>query len=193
MASFDTSAFDLTPEEKHVATGEIKSLLVRATAVLARAKAHRSTPDFAEALALADEALRIALDPDACDQSAAPLATCHLYRGHALRGLRRYAGAREAYEAAAAAEPRTLTDGPAVAEAAVRQLQVQGREDMPEAPGPRGTSSSNSGNRGGLDLRGLSRFDTEAGGDAYRPTVTRPGPARRVTRVDPGEQKKGGT
>ncbi|KAI0869438.1 hypothetical protein GGS24DRAFT_512083 [Hypoxylon argillaceum] len=112
-----TDTFALTPTERHIILSETKSTLLLASSLLTRAQQTGSRHDYADAHDLVQEALVLLSDPDACDPALAPLATAYLYLGHAHAGLGRYGEAYEAYRRAARAEPRSLTDSPAVGEA----------------------------------------------------------------------------
>lgn len=98
-----SSGFDLSEDERSSVLEDISRLLSRARSILDRGL---QRPDrdrearYEECLSLVDRALSTASDPDACDPSVAPLATCHLYRGHTLVMLCRYADAWDAYDAA---------------------------------------------------------------------------------------------
>ncbi|TGJ88505.1 hypothetical protein E0Z10_g257 [Xylaria hypoxylon] len=125
--AFETTAFDLTAEEKHATLGEIRCLVLGTGALIARAKKYKSPHDYAEALSSINRALTLATDADACDPSLAPLATCYLYKGHILLGLKLEKDAHEAYAKAAATETREFTDATAPRDEAKRILRYWDR------------------------------------------------------------------
>ncbi|KAI1199177.1 hypothetical protein F5X97DRAFT_297025 [Nemania serpens] len=138
--SFSTKAFDLTAEDQHVMLGEIKSLLLLANAAILKAKQSGSWDDYDEAHRHLEEAFLYATDPNACDPSLAPLATCYLYKGHIHLGLGQCAAAYEAYEEAAASEAHALTDVPAARDAVKKAMEIRDRaEAEKEATGKTGT------------------------------------------------------
>jgi hypothetical protein len=189
--SFETQAFDLDPQERHAILSEIKSLLLRTASLLAHAQQHhhhhhpnhsqksKAPHDYAEALSVIDDALTLATDPDACDASLAPLATCHLYKGHVLLGLGRCAEAYDAYTLAAAAPPRALVDAPVARDAARRILALRGGGEKTGSPGGRrgaGVRGDEHGDGGRVGKKlGLAVLLA----DMALPVTLRPGPVRR--------------
>ncbi|KAI0418348.1 hypothetical protein F5X98DRAFT_386242 [Xylaria grammica] len=121
--AFQTKAFDLTDEEKHETLGEIRSYVLGTGALIARARRTDCPHLYSEALALINKAIMLATDPDACDPSLAPLATCYLYKGHILLALRYEEDAYDAYEKAANTETREFTDTATSQEQARRILE----------------------------------------------------------------------
>ncbi|KAI0531749.1 hypothetical protein GGR58DRAFT_216399 [Xylaria digitata] len=108
--AFETKAFDLTSDEKHAVLGEIRALVLGTGALIAQANKYKSAHNYAEALSTINRALMLATDPDACDPSLAPLATCYLYKGHILLAMQYDKEAYEAYEKAAVTETWNFTD-----------------------------------------------------------------------------------
>ncbi|KAI1340791.1 hypothetical protein F5Y15DRAFT_422665 [Xylariaceae sp. FL0016] len=99
MSILESAAFELTWDEKISMTQDVESLLDECHGLLASGKETRSLADYAEALRVVRDALMLASDSDACE--FAPLARCHLYKGHALLGLKKKPEARDAYREAA--------------------------------------------------------------------------------------------
>ncbi|KAI1128648.1 hypothetical protein F5Y10DRAFT_173207 [Nemania abortiva] len=125
-----SNAFSLTETEKHVVLGDVKTLILQTGAMITRAQQSESRHDFDEAYGRLKEAIQLASDPDACDVALAPLATCYLYEGHILIGLGRYKDAYRAYEKAARADTHSLTDVPAVKDAARRMLDLRDKAEI---------------------------------------------------------------
>ncbi|CAJ2506510.1 Uu.00g006400.m01.CDS01 [Anthostomella pinea] len=113
MALLNTSAFDLSMEEKLATREHIEELLLSCESLLASDRRQPSEADdagaddaeadyvkavYAEAYGLLREALLFARDPDAGE--FAPLARCQLYKGHILRALKKYPEAYDAYRLA---------------------------------------------------------------------------------------------
>ncbi|KAI3316953.1 hypothetical protein HD806DRAFT_551235 [Xylariaceae sp. AK1471] len=197
---FQTTVFDLTPSERHSILSDIKHLLLRTASLLARAQQHSSSSsssspsslhDYAEALSLINSALALATDPDACDSSLAPLATCNLYKGHVLLGLKRYAEAYDAYTLAATAHTRALVDAPVARDAARGMLELRGRMAGEKRMGcvyepPRKSLGSFRHGRGRADGEGGGRGDKMGKlglafllADMPLPVTLRPGPVKR--------------
>ncbi|KAI1505773.1 hypothetical protein F5X99DRAFT_367642 [Biscogniauxia marginata] len=108
MALLRTPVFELTRREKLLFRRDIELLLRQCERILANDRNKLSVVDYSEALRLVREALMLANDNDACE--SAPLARCNLYKGHILRGLRKYPEARDAYLAASKARTNDSLD-----------------------------------------------------------------------------------
>ncbi|KAI0508943.1 hypothetical protein F5B22DRAFT_658734 [Xylaria bambusicola] len=167
------TAFDLSPAEKHAVIGQIRSLVLGAGALIARAKKHRnpSPHDFIEALDLVNRALVLATDEDACDPSLAPLATCFLYKGHIHLALGNFQEAHAAYtEAASSSERRRFTDTETSRDEA-RRLLNNWDDTMKSAQRDSGYESE-AGGPG-------ERFVHTAGHGIVLSGTIRPGPGKR--------------
>ncbi|KAI1313226.1 hypothetical protein F5Y03DRAFT_390243 [Xylaria venustula] len=182
--AFQTKAFDLTTAEKHVALGQIRSLVLGAGALLARANNSLvpSSHDYGEALSMINKALFMATDPDACDPLLAPLATCYLYKGHILLALCHVDDARAAYEKAAASESLNITG---FAEAGISSRDEAQRllnewDDTLEDAMTLQSKVSVLSNMRGFVAGMPGDVTTELGPDGIRlQVISRPGPAKR--------------
>ncbi|KAI0968722.1 hypothetical protein F4678DRAFT_196604 [Xylaria arbuscula] len=181
---FQTNAFNLTPAEKHVALGQIRSLVLGAGALLARANNSLvpSSHDYGEALNMINKALFMATDPDACDPSLAPLATCYLYKGHILLALDHVDDARAAYEKAAASESRSpagFAEAGTSSRDEAQRLLDEWEDTLDDAMTLQGKVSVLSNQRG--FVAGMpGDVATELGPDGIRlQVISRPGPAKR--------------
>ncbi|KAI1419771.1 hypothetical protein F5Y12DRAFT_193927 [Xylaria sp. FL1777] len=188
--SFQIKAFDLTPSEKHGVLSQIKSLVLGAGALIARAKKQPmpSPHDYSEALDLINRALHLATDPDACDPLLAPLATCYLYKGHILLALNHVEEAREAYEKAAASRTRQFTDAGASSRDEARRLLEQWDDTLSAAPRESPFVPADQG--GFVDGTPGEMFMTVGQDRIALPVICRPGPARRPSVKTPVKRPK---
>ncbi|KAH9909700.1 hypothetical protein F4778DRAFT_712306 [Xylariomycetidae sp. FL2044] len=109
MAMITMPAFDLTRDEKLSMTRDVESLLHQCFEKLERAGRERHPErTYCEALRLVRDALIVANDADACE--SAPVAKCNLYKGQALRGLKRYVEAKEAFSLAMETEDEAIRE-----------------------------------------------------------------------------------
>ncbi|KAI1271809.1 hypothetical protein F5Y07DRAFT_403977 [Xylaria sp. FL0933] len=179
-------AFDLTVCEKFAALRQVRSLVLGAGALIARANAapEPSPHDYSEALTQINKALFIATDPDACDPLLAPLATCYLYKGHILLALNCIEEARAAYKKAAASKTSNFaglkgagTNSQDEAKRLLRKLDQSGT-----TASRKGSSASTF--RDGVVDGGSGVQFLDIGPDGIElPIILRPGPAKRPSRL----------
>ncbi|KAI1660604.1 hypothetical protein F4813DRAFT_400747 [Daldinia decipiens] len=100
-------SFGMTTTEKVKNKDHVNSLLQHCRALLHSYRNNPSEFDLDDAFTVVQDALLIASDPDACESP--PLATCYLYKGHALWIMKRYQEAQDAYRLAS----KTLGTSPA--------------------------------------------------------------------------------
>ncbi|KAI0465946.1 hypothetical protein F4859DRAFT_527667 [Xylaria cf. heliscus] len=193
----ETKAFDLTPNEKDVMLGKVKTLLLLVGSRIQHAReSGASTQDWHDTLDLVNKALLIAKDEDACDQSLTPLLLCYLYKGHSLLALGEEEKAYEEYRKAATGKPQALTDFPAVQQAAKllqeRQDKPAEKESTASKNPPADPGSNPSGNSGSAGERPDSLL-LSSGVDEIPLLVTvHPGPERRRSSEDSGPNKTSG-
>ncbi|KAI0805653.1 hypothetical protein GGR55DRAFT_697770 [Xylaria sp. FL0064] len=184
--AFQFKAFDLTVCEKFATLRQVRSLVLGAGALIARAKAcpEPEPHDYSEALTQINKALFLATDPDACDPLLAPLATCYLYKGHILLALNQVEDARAAYKKAAASKTSNfvgLTDaGTNSQDEAKRLLEKLSRSGI--ALGKK-SSASKASQSGRVDGRPGVQFMDIGPDDIELPVTLRPGPAKRPSRL----------
>ncbi|KAI1355858.1 hypothetical protein F5Y01DRAFT_324936 [Xylaria sp. FL0043] len=179
-------AFDLTVCEKFAALRQVRSLVLGAGALIARANAapEPSPHDYTEALTQINKALFIATDPDACDPLLAPLATCYLYKGHILLALNCIEEARAAYRKAATSKTSNFVGlrdaGTNSQDEAKRLLR---RLDQSGIAASRKKSSASAYRSGLVDGRPGALF-MDIGPDGIElPITLRPGPAKCPARL----------
>ncbi|KAJ2990181.1 hypothetical protein NUW58_g3086 [Xylaria curta] len=177
--AFETTAFDLSSEEKHAILGEIKSSIFRIGALLARENKVLSVHDLEEALQRADEAFIWATDSDACDPSLAPLATIFLYRGHILLGLGQQEEAYKEYKKSATSKINALTDVPSARDAARRLVELRNQGENGPATAQEAFHYFMS-----CDFTGTLRSTARHEGGKGRVTV-KPGPGKKPGVVNP--------
>ena len=182
--AFQTTAFDLTPAEKHAIIGQIRALTLSAGALIARAKksATPSSHDYTEALDMINRALFLATDSDACDPShPMPLATCYLYKGHIHLALGNIAKARAAYKKAASSHTRRFTDSETSRDEAKRLLECLD-DTVKTAQAQRGMNANlacESDTKDQVDGK-PGKKATQVGPDGITlPVTLRPGPAKK--------------
>ncbi|KAI0844592.1 hypothetical protein F5Y00DRAFT_273917 [Daldinia vernicosa] len=91
-------AFGITTTERVKNKDHVNALLRNCRALLDNYRKNPSEFDLDDALTAVQDALIIASDRDACESP--PLATCYLYKGHALWIMKRYQEAQNAYRLA---------------------------------------------------------------------------------------------
>ncbi|KAI1814519.1 hypothetical protein GGS20DRAFT_548094 [Poronia punctata] len=199
--SSQITAFNLKAEERRSVLDDITHQLAHAKTMLQQAEQHRQHKqpckcneeeiDYEACLSLIDETLYLASDPDACNPSVAvaPLATCNLYRGHALVGLCRYVEAREAYESVVTGDPdvadeaqRCLTDELLFTKAKREKERERARvRTTPSSTSTSPPGSTHLDGEGGSRDRRIRRMQRAARAILLAEGVVtfRPGPVRR--------------